>query len=53
MLFGATIGSLKVTSYSTGKYIKGDFAQILSWMFTLTSLAKLGSGFLNGKRTFF
>ncbi len=49
MLFGSTIGSLKVTSYSSAKNINGDFTQILSWLFTFTSLAKLASGFLTGK----
>ncbi len=49
MLFGATIGSLKVTSYSTAKNINGDFTQVLSWLFIFTSLAKLASGFLTGK----
>ncbi|XP_072048861.1 monocarboxylate transporter 13-like [Amphiura filiformis] len=48
ILFGAAIGSLKVTSFSTAKDIEGDLTQVLSWSFTFIALAKVGSGFLTG-----
>ncbi|XP_072048858.1 monocarboxylate transporter 12-like [Amphiura filiformis] len=48
ILFGAAIGSLKVSSYSTAKDIDGDLTQVLSWLFTFIALAKVASGFLTG-----
>ena len=49
LLFGAAIGSLKVTSYSVAREMEGDLTQVLSWLFTFVSVAKLASGFLTGK----
>ncbi|XP_072048455.1 monocarboxylate transporter 12-like [Amphiura filiformis] len=48
ILFGAAVGSLKVTSFSTAKDIEGDLTQVLSWSFTFIALAKVASGFLTG-----